>query len=120
MTALLKKNLDKPDEVRTFKDGMGQLQLVTVDTLTVGRATFPVGWRWSTHVGPIAGTASCQAAHTGYVLSGSMTVRSDSGEEMTFGAGDVMVCAPGHDAWTVGDTTCVVLDWQGFTEYARS
>lgn len=119
MTALRKKSIGKPDEVRPFKDGVGQVEVVSLDELTVGRATFPSGWRWSTHVGPIAGTASCQASHTGYVLSGTMTIRSDDGEELTFAAGDVMICAPGHDAWTVGEQPCVVLDWQGAANYAR-
>ena len=27
--------------------------------------------------------------------------------------------APGHDAWTVGDEPCVVIDWQGFADYAK-
>ncbi|MCA1704185.1 MAG: cupin, partial [Actinobacteria bacterium] len=26
---------------------------------------------------------------------------------------------PGHDAWTVGDEACVVIDWQGFADYAK-
>ena len=27
--------------------------------------------------------------------------------------------APGHDAWVVGDEPCVVIDWQGFADYAK-
>jgi hypothetical protein len=26
---------------------------------------------------------------------------------------------PGHDAWIVGDDPCVVIDWQGFADYAK-
>jgi hypothetical protein len=29
------------------------------------------------------------------------------------------VMAPGHDAWTVGNEPCVVIDWQGFADYAK-
>jgi hypothetical protein len=29
------------------------------------------------------------------------------------------VCPPGHDAWIVGEETCVVIDWQGFSDYAK-
>jgi len=29
------------------------------------------------------------------------------------------VMAPGHDAWVVGDEPCVVIDWQGFADYAN-
>lgn len=24
-----------------------------------------------------------------------------------------------HDAWIVGDESCVVIDWQGFADYAK-
>jgi hypothetical protein len=27
--------------------------------------------------------------------------------------------APGHDAWVVGNEPCVVIDWQGFADYAK-
>ena len=85
----------------------------------VGRATFLPGWRWSEHVKPIAKTDSCQAAHMGYFISGRMKVVMDDGEEMEFGPGDFAIMAPGHDAWTVGDEPCVVIDWQGFADYAK-
>jgi len=29
------------------------------------------------------------------------------------------VISPGHDAWIVGDELCVVIDWQGFADYAK-
>ncbi len=29
------------------------------------------------------------------------------------------VAPPGHDAWIVGKDACVVVDWQGFSDYAR-
>jgi hypothetical protein len=47
-----------------------------------------------------------------------MTVRMDDGQQMDFGPGDFMIAEPGHDAWTVGDEPCVVIDWQGFADYA--
>ena len=65
-----RKAFDKPDETRPFKDGKGKVDVITVGEHTVGRGTFEPGWRWSEHVKPIAGTPSCQAAHTGYVLEG--------------------------------------------------
>lgn len=98
---------------------MGQVEMVNLDRGPVGRATFLPGWQWSKHVKPIAGTDSCQAAHTGYCISGRMKVVMDDGEEMEFGPGDVMEAGPGHDAWIVGDEPCVVIDWQGFVDYAR-
>lgn len=118
MSTLIRKSLDSPEEVRPFQD-KGRLELVTLEQGPVGRGTFEPGWRWSSHVKPIAGTDSCQSAHVGYVVGGRMVVRMDDGEEVEFGPGDVMVCPPGHDAWTVGDEPCVLVDWQGFADYAK-
>ena len=68
---------------------------------------------------PIAKTDSCQAAHFGYFLSGRMKVVMNDGTEEEFGPGDVMVAPPGHDAWTLGDEACVVIDWHGVADYAK-
>ena len=119
MASLIKMNFDKPEEVRPFGESSGKLELVNLAAGPVGRATFEPGWKWSKHVKPIAGTASCQASHMGYFLSGHMKIVMDDGEEAEFGPGDFMICPPGHDAWTVGDETCVVIDWQGVADYAK-
>jgi thiosulfate/3-mercaptopyruvate sulfurtransferase len=118
-TALIRMSLNEPEEVRTFEAGSGQLDLVNLDAGPVGRATFQPGWRWSEHVKPIAGTDSCQAAHTCYFLAGRMKVVSDDGQEVEYRPGDFAIMPPGHDAWTVGDQACVVIDWQGFADYAK-
>jgi hypothetical protein len=115
--SLVRKSIDKPDEVRQFPNG--ELRLVDLAGKQVGRATFEPGWRWSKDVKPIAKTESCQGAHAGYVISGRMHVVMDDGTEDDFGPGDVMIAAPGHDAWTVGSEPCVVIDWQGFGDYAK-
>jgi quercetin dioxygenase-like cupin family protein len=120
MSGLIRKNLDTPEETRPFEGGTGQLELVNLDHRPVGRATFLPGWRWSEHVKPIAGTASCQAAHLGYFVSGRMVVQMDDGQRMEYGPGDFAEMPPGHDAWIVGDEPCVVIDWQGFADYAKS
>ena len=119
MGTLEAKSLDRPDETRAMAD-KGKVDIVQLGGVTVGRGTFQPGWRWSQHVKPLAGTDSCQAAHTGYVLSGRMRVRMDDGAEGEAGAGDAMVIAPGHDAWVVGDEPCVVLDFSGMADYAQS
>jgi quercetin dioxygenase-like cupin family protein len=116
---LLRYNLGKPDETRPFEDGKGKLDLVNTDQGLIGRAVFEPGWQWSKHIKPIAKTESCQGAHMGYVLSGQMEIRMDDGKSETFGPGDVMIADPGHDAWVVGDEACVVVDWQGFADYAK-
>jgi hypothetical protein len=68
------------------------------------------GWKWSNDVKPLAGTDSCQVAHVGYVISGRMVVRMDEAFNMP----------PGHDAWTVGDEACVLVDFGGLKGYAQA
>jgi quercetin dioxygenase-like cupin family protein len=119
MTDLQTANIDDPTETRPFLADKGHLELVNLDGVLVGRGTFGPGWRWSEHVKPIAGTDSCQAAHMGFCISGRMHIRMDDGREAEVGPGDFMVAAPGHDAWTVGDEACVMIDWQGAKDYAK-
>lgn len=119
MAGMIRKSLDSPDEIRPFEEGMGTVEIVNTDSGPVGRARFEPGWQWSKHIQPIAKTESCQAAHTGYYISGRMKVVMDDGQEMEFGPGDFAVIPPGHDAWIVGSEPCVVIDWQGFASYAK-
>lgn len=110
MAEMAVRNIDSPDETRKFVAN-GWLDIVNVPGLSFGRATFEPGWRWSNDVKPLAGTDSCQVHHNGYVVSGRMAIRMDDGSEVEVGPGDVFVCPPGHDAWTVGDESCVVVDF---------
>jgi quercetin dioxygenase-like cupin family protein len=114
---LEKKCLDTPDETRTFPNG--KLQVVRIDNVTVGRATFEPGWQWSKDVKPIAGTASCQATHTGYQISGRLMVKMDDGTVLELGPGDAFVIPSGHDGWVVGDEPVVSIDFTGVTEFAK-
>lgn len=116
---MVKRNFDSADEVRPFEDHKGRLELIETDHGPVGRAVFEPGWQWSKHVGSIAGTESCQAAHTGYCVSGRMKIVMDDGQEAEYGPGDFMAVDPGHDAWVVGDEACVALDWTGMADYAK-
>jgi quercetin dioxygenase-like cupin family protein len=118
MAGLERKRFDDADETRPFQD-KGQVDLVNVSGGVVGRATFEPGWKWSDHVGPIAGTKSCQAPHVGYVVSGRQKVVMDDGTELDIGPGDVVSIPPGHDGWTVGDEPCVVIDFAGMSNYAK-
>ena len=85
----------------------------------IGMLTLEPGWRWSEHVKPIAGTPSCQATHTGYVVEGRMTVKMDDGAEAEYGPGDAFFIPAGHDAWIVGDKRCVMIDFTGVASYAK-
>jgi quercetin dioxygenase-like cupin family protein len=118
-SALDVKSLSTPDETRPFT-AHGRVEIVNVGGMVVGRGVFEPGWRWSEHVKPIARTDSCQAAHAAYVLSGRMQIRADDGTEKAVGPGDVMVAAPGHDAWVVGDEPCIMVDFGASVgQYAR-
>ena len=119
MAQLEQKQFTSPEETREFKDGMGKVDIVNVGALQIGRGVFEPGWRWSEHVKPLAGTDSCQAAHTGVVVQGRMAVRMDDGSEIEYGPGDAFYMPPGHDAWIVGDEQAVLIDVTGMGNYAR-
>jgi uncharacterized cupin superfamily protein len=112
------KSFDSPDEVRQF-EGNGKADVVMVGGRAIGKGTFEPGWKWSENVKPIAGTDSCQTSHLGYVMSGRMRVMMDDGSEHEVGPGDVVAIPPGHDAETVGNEACVVLDFGEFGDYAK-
>ena len=107
-----KQNIDTPHERRPFKDH-GHMDVITLGGFTLGRGVFEPGWRWSDDVKPIAGTDWCQTHHTGLCLSGRMTVQFEDGSEL-----EVVDIDPGHDAWTVGEEPCVLVD-TGVAAYAK-
>jgi ketosteroid isomerase-like protein len=109
MAEVFISNIERDGERRTFRDH-GGARLGAAGGVSVLEATFEPGWRWSEDVAPIAGTASCQVRHLGYVMSGRMGIVMDDGAQLEIGPGDLFDCAPGHDAWTIGDEACVVLD----------
>lgn len=111
------KNIGTPDDTRAFPKG--KMDVVTVDALTFGKATFQPGWRWTVCMKPLMKTELCMVHHNGYVVSGRMRIRMADGSETEHGPGDVFVCPPGHDAWIVGDEECVVFDFAGAAEYAK-
>lgn len=119
MASIVSRTFDSADETREFKDGTGRLDLLRTERGPVGRAVFEPGWRWSTHVKPLAGTDSCQAGHVGYVVSGRMAITMDDGETAEVGPGQFLSVEPGHDAEVLGDEPCVMLDWVGFGDYAK-
>lgn len=110
MPGLEAKHADSPDETRMFAAN-GHMAVVSIGGVTAMRGVFEPGWKWSEHVKPIAKTDSCQATHAGYVVSGRMKVVMDDGTEGEAVGGDFVHIAPGHDAWTVGDEPCVMVDF---------
>jgi hypothetical protein len=110
------KRFEAPDETRTFEKG--KFELVTVGGMTIGRASYLPGWKWSEHVGAAAGVRSCQVDHVGLVLAGHAKVLMDDGREVDLTAGDLFAIGPGHDSWVVGDEPYVSLHFMGADSYA--
>jgi hypothetical protein len=115
----VKKSFKKPDERRAFK-AHGYMDVVNLEGgVVMGRARLEPGWKWSNDVKPIAGTESCQAMHTSYVLRGKLTIRMDDGTEIKVQAGDAFQVPAGHDAWVEGDEPYEAIDLTGATFYAK-
>ncbi len=112
------KSFDTPDEKRDFV-AKGGVSLVSVGGTTLMRGTYEPGWRWSEHAKPVAKTDSCMVTHTGVILSGRLHVRMDDGSEAEVGPGDAFGISPGHDAWVVGDESCVLIDVTGGAGYLK-
>lgn len=117
MYEVILKRFEQPDEVRDFE--RGKFELIHVGGMTIGRATYQPGWKWSEHVGKAAGTKSCTVEHVGMVVSGRATAAMDDGRVIEMKAGDLFYIAPGHDSWVVGDEPYVSLHFMGAAEYAK-
>jgi hypothetical protein len=118
MFEVVLKRFEQPDEIQTFEKG--KFELVTIGGMTIGRATYEPGWKWSVHVGRALGAKSCSVEHVGIVLAGRATAAMDDGRVIEMKAGDIFYIAPGHDSWVVGDEPYVSLHLMGGSEYARS
>lgn len=110
------KRFEEPDEVRVFEKG--RFELVNVGGMTIGRASYEPGWKWSVHVGAATGAQSCQVEHVGMVVSGKATAAMDDGRVIEMKAGDVFYVPPGHDSWVVGNEPYVSLHFLGAETYA--
>ncbi len=118
MARLQRKDLSKPDEVRSF--GLGRVEIFDMDDVVVGRTVFEPGWRWSEQVKHIAGTELCEYHHLGFTISGRFHIMMKDGTEMEFGPNQAFEIPSGHDAWVVGDDPWVTLDFAGMRSFARA
>lgn len=112
------KRFEAPDEVRQMTKG--RFELVRLGGITIGRATYEPGWRWSTHVGPTVGATRCTVEHVGLVLAGTATAAFENGEVVELRAGELFhISAKPHDSWVVGDEPYVSLHFLGAADYAK-
>ncbi|HVK00760.1 MAG TPA: cupin domain-containing protein [Gemmatimonadales bacterium] len=118
MLDVILRRFDSPDEVREMVKG--RFEVVRIGGLTIGRATYQPGWKWSQHVGPGVGADRCSVEHVGLVLAGVATVAlADRVLEMR--PGDLFYVPPEpHDSWVVGDEPYVSLHFLGADYYAKS
>ena len=101
------KRFENPDEVREFDKG--KYEVINLPGMTIGKATYYKGWKWSVDVSPLSGTKFCETEHLGMVISGTATVA----------AGDLFyVSQKPHDSWVVGDEDYVSIHFAGAEKYA--
>ncbi|MGH9866011.1 MAG: cupin domain-containing protein [Candidatus Acidiferrales bacterium] len=116
MLEVILKRFEQADEVRKFDKG--KFELIHIGGMTIGRASYEPGWKWSEHVGKADGRKSCSVGHVGMVISGRATAAMDDGRVIEMKAGDVFFIAPGHDSWVVGNDPYVSLHFLGAEQYA--
>lgn len=117
MLDIVLRRFDQPDEIREMVKG--RFELVRLGGLTIGRATYQPGWRWSEHVGPTVGATRCSIEHVGLVLAGSATVAFED-RVIEMKPGELFYVPPvPHDSWVVGSEPYVSLHFLGAERYAR-
>ncbi len=113
------KRFDAPDETRVLTKG--RFDIVRLGGVTIGRATYEPGWKWSLHVGPGVGATRCTVEHVGMVLSGTATAAFEDGRVVELRAGEVFYIPPvPHDSWVVGNVPYVSLHFLGAEVYATA
>ena len=118
MLDIILKNFKNPEEVRVFEKG--KFELVKLPNMTIGKATYKSGWKWSQDVSPLAGTEFCEVEHLGMVLSGSATVDFKDGKIHRVKKGDLFyVSSKSHDSWVLGDEDYVSIHFLGSEQYAQ-
>ncbi len=118
MNETLLKRFDNPDETRTFEKG--KFEIVRIGGLTIGRASYQPGWKWSTHVSQIAGTPLCQVEHVGLVLSGRAAAVMNDGTVYELTPGTIFYIPPNpHDSWVIGDEPYVSIHFLGAEHYSK-
>lgn len=112
------RRFETPDEVREMPNG--RFEIVRIGGLTIGRAIYQPGWKWSIDVGRATGAERCSVEHIGLVLTGTATAAFEDGQVIELTAGSLFhIPALPHDSWVVGDEPYVSLHFLGGEEYAK-
>jgi hypothetical protein len=112
------RRFDEPDDVLEMP--FGRFEIVRLAGVTLGRATYQPGWKWSVHVGPRVGSERCTVEHLGLVLAGAATAAFEDGTIVELRAGNLFhIPATPHDSWVLGDEPYVSLHLMSAEHYAR-
>jgi acyl-CoA synthetase (AMP-forming)/AMP-acid ligase II len=108
------------DAVRPDPHGKITTETVGLDNVSVARFTFGAGAKWSQDLKEDAGTGCCQLPHVAIVLSGTLRVAMDDGSAEDFSKDNVMLLPPGHDAWTIGNERCTLVEFSRGNDYRET
>ncbi len=118
MLEVILKRFEAPDETRVFEKG--KFEIVKIGGMTIGRASYEPGWKWSEHVSPIAGTPLCGVEHIGMVISGRAMAAMEDCTEVELKPGSLFYIPPvAHDSWVVGNEPYVSLHFLGADQYTK-
>jgi hypothetical protein len=118
MFEVILKRFEQPDETRRFEKG--KFEIVRIGDMTIGRATYEPGWRWSKYNGQEGEATLCEVEHVGIVISGKATAAMKDGEVYELSAGTIFYIPPvPHDSWVVGDEPYVSIHLLGADLYTK-
>jgi hypothetical protein len=73
MYEVVLKQFENPDEVRSFEKG--KFEVIHVGGMTIGRATYEPGWKWSLHVGRMWELRVAWLSMSGWLCRGERRLR---------------------------------------------
>ncbi len=118
MHQVILKRFEAPDETRIFDKG--KFEIVKIGGLTIGRASYEPGWKWSEDVIPLAATPLCEVEHVGMVVAGRAMAAMIDGSEVELTPGTLFYIPPvAHDSWVIGDESYVSLHFLGAEHYTK-
>ncbi len=99
--------------------------------MTIGRATYEPGWKWSEHVGKALGKKAVTSPTSAWSSPAAQPpgVPSDRSSSEGWSAmddsrifemkpGDIFYIEPGHDSWVIGNEPYVSIHMMGAADYA--
>src|SRR5256885_17057151 len=95
------RRFEQPDEVRTFEKG--KFETVKIGSMTIGRASYEPGWKWTDHVGAATGAALCEVEHIGLGVVRWAAWQMEGGRGFGMASGGFVYNGTGHSQLGSGD-----------------